>query len=83
MAALEVHHIIPRSFIDKWSLDSRLNTELANLCTTCFSCNRGKSDNLTAKDISLYQEKFSDPKHPNHNVLRYLMKISELQSFKS
>lgn len=79
--SLEVHHIIPCSLIDKLQLNSELNTGLFNLCTTCFDCNRGRSDHLAAGDIAFYQEKFSDPKHPNHNVLPYLMKVSELQSF--
>jgi len=81
--SLEVHHIIPCSLIDKLQLNSELNTELFNLCTTCFDCNRGRGDHLAAEDISFYQEKFSDSKHPNHNVLPYLMRIFELQSFKA
>jgi len=81
--SLEVHHIIPCSLIDKLQLNSELNTELFNLCATCFDCNRGRGDHLAAEDISFYQEKFSDPRHPNHNVLQYLMRISELQSFKA
>lgn len=44
---LEVNHIIPISLIEKMNLDSKLVYENYNLCSTCFSCNRGKKDYLT------------------------------------
>ena len=78
---LEVHHIISRNLIKKLHLDPALHADLEhNLCVTCFSCNRGKSDNLTTEDIEYYRAAFSNPEHPNHNLLPYLTKISELQT---
>ncbi len=79
---LEVNHIIPRSLIGKLDLDSTLHNSAKNLCTTCFSCNRGKSDNLAREDIDYYRNAFSDPQHPNHSLLPYLMNISDMQSHK-
>lgn len=79
-AKLEVDHIIPRNLIDKLHLDSALHTDSKNLCATCFRCNRGKSDNLATEDIEYYCNIFSDPEHPNHGLLPYLRKISELQT---
>ena len=79
-ARLEVHHIISRSLINKLHLDPTLLKNPKNLCAACFSCNRGKSDNLTTKDIEFYLNAFSKPEHPNHGLLRYLRKISELQT---
>lgn len=79
-AKLEVNHIIPRNLIKKLHLDSALHTTPENLCVTCFSCNRGKSDNLASKDIEYYCNAFSNPEHPNHGLLPYLRKISELQT---
>ncbi len=77
---LEVNHIIPRSLIKKLDIDYALYTDPKNLCVTCFSCNRGKSDNLATEDIEFYRVTFSKPEHPNHGLLRYLRKISELQT---
>ena len=77
---LEVNHIIPRSLIKKLDIDYALYTDPKNLCVTCFSCNRGKSDNLATEDIEYYRNAFSKPGHPNHGLLRYLGKISELQT---
>ena len=79
-AALEVHHIISRNLINKLHLDPALHVDPENLCVTCFRCNRGKSDNLTTEDIEYYRAAFSNPEHPNHNLLSYLTKISELQT---
>lgn len=76
---LEVHHIIPRNLINKLHLDSALHTAPENLCVTCFNCNRGKSDSLAKEDIKFYLDKFSNPVHPNHDLLPYLRKISNLQ----
>ncbi len=79
---LEVDHIIPRGLIRKLDLDSTLHDSAKNLCTTCFSCNRGKSDNLAREDVDYYRNVFSDPQHPNHSLLPYLMNISDMQSHK-
>ncbi len=79
-AKLEVDHIIPRSLIKKLHLDSALHMDPKNLCVTCFSCNRGKSDNLATEDIEYYRNTFSNPEHPNYGLLPYLKKISELQT---
>ena len=76
---LEVHHIIPRNLIKKLHLDPALHTSPENLCVTCFSCNRGKSDSLAKEDIEYYLDAFSSPVHLNHDLLPYLRKISELQ----
>ena len=78
--ALEVHHIISRKLINKLCLNPDLHTVPENLCVTCFSCNRGKSDNLTPEDIAYYRDEFSNPEHPNHGLLVHLAKISELQT---
>ena len=77
--ALEVNHIIPRSLIRKLHLNPVLHTAPENLCVTCFSCNRGKSDNLATEDIEYYRSEFLEPGHPNHGLLSYFTKISELQ----
>ncbi len=79
-AKLEVDHIISRNLIKKLHLDSALHTAPENLCIKCFSCNRGKSDNLTTEDNEYYRNEFSNPEHPNHGLLPYLKKISELQA---
>ena len=79
-AQLEAHHIITRSLINKLHLDPTLHINPENLCAACFSCNRGKSDNLATEDIEFYLNAFSKPEHPNHGLLRYLRKISELQT---
>ena len=76
---LEVHHIIPRNLIKKLHLDPALHTSPENLCVTCFSCNRGKSDSLAKEDIEYYLDAFSSPVHLNHDLLPYLRKISDLQ----
>ena len=76
---LEVHHIIPRNLINKLHLDPALHTSPENLCVTCFNCNRGKSDSLAKEDIEYYLDAFSSPVHPNHDLLPYLRKISDLQ----
>ena len=76
---LEVHHIIPRSLVNKLHLDPALHTAPENLCVTCFNCNRGKSDSLAKEDIEYYLDTFSSPVHPNHDLLPYLRKISDLQ----
>jgi len=77
---LEVNHIVPRSLINKLHLDSGLHNAPANLCVTCFHCNRGKSDNLATEDIEFYRNAFSSPDHPNHSILAHLEKIAELQT---
>ena len=77
---LEVNHIIPRSLINKLHLHSALHTEPGNLCVTCFSCNRGKSDNLATEDIEYYRNAFSNTEHQNHGLLPYLNKILEMQT---
>ena len=74
-----MNHIIPHSLIRKLNLNSVLHTAPENLCVTCFSCNRGKSDNLATEDIEYYRREFSEPEHPNHNLISYFTKISELQ----
>ena len=79
---LEVNHVIPRRLIRRLSLDSTLHKSDKNLCTTCFSCNRGKSDNLAPEDIDYYRNAFSSPQHPNHSLLPFLMNISDMQSHK-
>ena len=76
---LEVHHIIPRNLINKLHLDSALHTAPENLCVTCFSCNRGKSDSLAKEDIDFYLDRLLNPVHPNHDLLPYLTRISDLQ----
>ena len=78
--ALEVHHIIPRNLIKRLGLNHGLHKAPENLCVACFSCNRGKSDNLTPEDIEYYRAVFSKPEHPNHDLLVHLAKISELQA---
>ena len=80
--SLEVNHIIPRSLIRKLNLDSTLYKSPKNLCTTCFSCNRGKSDNLAPEDIDYYRNAFASPQHPNHSISPFLMRISDMQSHK-
>ncbi len=77
---LEAHHIITRSLINKLQLDPTLHINPENLCAACFSCNRGKSDNLATEDIEFYLNVFSKPEHPNHGLLRYITRISELQT---
>lgn len=77
---LEVDHIIPRLLIKKMFLNNSLNTEPINLCTTCRSCNREKSDQLNPKDIDYYLIRFSDHSHPNYGIIPYLLKIKELQN---
>ena len=77
---LEVNHIIPRNLINRLNLNSGLHTAPENLCVTCFSCNRGKSDNLATEDIEYYRDAFLNPEHPNHGLLVHLTKISELQA---
>jgi len=79
-ANMEVNHIIPKSLIKKLNLDEALFTIQENLCTTCRSCNRSKSDTLAVEDIEYYCTTFSDAEHSNHNLLGYLTRISELQS---
>jgi hypothetical protein len=78
---LEVNHIIPRSLIRKLSLSKSLFVDEANLCTTCWLCNRSKSDTLHKADIVFYIERFRDFDHPNHGILHFLEAISTLQGF--
>jgi hypothetical protein len=78
---LEVNHIIPRSLIRKLSLSQSLFVDEANLCTTCWSCNRSKRDTLHKEDIAVYIERFREPSHPNHGVVHFLETISTLQGF--
>lgn len=76
---LEVNHIIPRSTIKKLNLNDDLFSTDYNLITTCFPCNRGKSDHLRTEDIELYFKLFADPKHSNHKLLEFLKLIKGLQ----
>lgn len=76
---LEVNHIIPRSTIKKLNLNDDLFFIDYNLITTCFPCNRGKSDHLRTEDIELYFKLFADPKHSNHKLLEFLKLIKGLQ----
>lgn len=78
---LEVNHIIPKSLIRKLDLDERLYSAEENLCTTCRECNRSKSDNLARGDIEFYVDRFSSQSHPNHDIVRYLEAVRNLQSF--
>lgn len=75
---LEVNHIIPISLIKKLNLDSKLITENYNLCTTCFSCNRGKKDYLTTIDINYYSDKI-DKNSENYAIVKFLAIIKQLQ----
>lgn len=79
---LEVNHIIPRSLISKLDLDNGLDTAEENLCTTCFECNRGKSDKLASEDIGFYINALAEPPHPNHGIVKYLLAIRRLQEGK-
>lgn len=76
---MEVNHIIPRSTIKKLNLNDKLFSVDFNLITTCFPCNRGKSDHLRTEDIEHYLKLFADPKHSNHKLLEFLKLIKGLQ----
>lgn len=76
---LEVNHIIPRNIIKRFNLNEELFLAEYNLITTCFSCNRGKSDYLHPEDIDRYFEAFSIKEHPNHKLLSFLTLIKQLQ----
>jgi 5-methylcytosine-specific restriction endonuclease McrA len=77
---IEVHHIIPRSLIAKLNLARTLDLVKENLCTTCFRCNRGKSDNLAIEDVEFYLDAFSQDSHLNHAIVPYLAAIRRIQS---
>jgi 5-methylcytosine-specific restriction endonuclease McrA len=76
---LEVNHIIPRNLIRRFNLNEELFTADYNLITTCFQCNRGKSDYLHIEDINRYFESFDKKAHPNHKLLSFLTLIKQLQ----
>jgi 5-methylcytosine-specific restriction endonuclease McrA len=76
---IEVNHIIPRSIISKLHLEERLVKSEENLCTTCFECNRGKTDFLSKEDIDFYINSFSTQTHPNHGIVKYLQAVRSLQ----
>jgi hypothetical protein len=78
--SLEVHHIIPVSIVTKLQLDRGLESGAENLCTTCFACNRGKSDQLAIEDVDFYIDAFSGVTHPNHGVVELLKIIRRTQS---
>ena len=78
--AIQVHHIIPRSFVSKLDLHGSLFDAEYNLITACTDCNSAKSDRLTTDDIRCYIDLFGDPAHPNHRILPYLRRLSDLQS---
>ena len=77
---LEVNHIIPRSLIEKLELNPQLYTAEYNLVTTCFPCNRGKSDTLSCEDTNFYMQKFAQADHPNHKLMEYLQLVKALQN---
>jgi hypothetical protein len=77
---LEVNHIVPRSLIRKLNLSKLLFLEEMNLCTTCWPCNRSKSDTLHREDIQFYLQSFSNPNHPNNAVVPFLEAIMKLQA---
>ena len=79
-ASLELNHIVPRSLINKLHLEPTLHTAPENLCTMCFACNRGRSDNLSKEEITHYLDLFSSPQHPNHGLRVYLTNIANLQA---
>lgn len=81
-AKLEVNHILSRSLIKKLTLSPKLLTDEANLCASCFECNRGKSDHLYKEDIIFYEERFDKVGHPNRSILEPMRYIAQLQNYK-
>jgi hypothetical protein len=81
-AVLEVNHIIPIALVKRLKLDEKLIVARENLCTTCFDCNRGKSDNLAPEDIEFYIGRFSHMSQPNHAIVPYLEQIRTIQEMK-
>ena len=77
---IEVDHIIPRNLVKNLNIDEKLHAAQENLAAMCTDCNHGKSGRLTKEDINFYLQKFADPTHPNHGILRYLSQIGRLQA---
>ena len=76
---LSVHHIIPRKTIENLDLPRELFTAPYNLICVSASLNIAKSAKLSKEDITIYIEQFSDPKHRNHPILRYLRQFQRSQ----
>jgi hypothetical protein len=79
-AELEVDHIVSRSLIKRLELPPKLSSAEYNLATTCKSCNRGKRDFLSQRDVAHYIHLFSKDEHPNVQIMTYLEMIARLQS---
>lgn len=76
---LTVHHIITRKIIENLDLPRELFTAPYNLICVSASLNIAKSAKLSREDIAIYFERFSDPTHRNHPILRYLSLFQQSQ----
>jgi hypothetical protein len=78
-AEVDVHHIIPRWIVERLDLPCELFAAPYNLITADRQLNRVKGAHLFKDDVELYLERFADPAHRNHPILKYLIKVKELQ----
>jgi len=80
-ASLAIHHVIPYRVVELLQLPKELLTEAFNLVPICSDLNSAKSAILSKKDVELYLERFAEPAHPNHRIVKYLELIRKIQRF--